>query len=114
LAVVALLAVGIVLYEKSGPALAPVATLELAAMRGGMIATQPAREFDLILTDAAGGALRVQVVDAAGAEEWNENAVAGARGIEVKVRKALKPGTYFVRLYGPGGQMLHEYGFQVR
>jgi hypothetical protein len=38
----------------------------------------------------------------------------GPRGIEIKVRQALATGTYFVRLYGPDGKMLHEYGFTVR
>jgi hypothetical protein len=114
-ALVTLVVIGTVLF--SGRArLAPVATLELAAVRGEMVTVEPARELDLRLTDAPAGtgSFRVQVVDAVGNSEWDGSVASGAAGVDVKIHKALKSGAYFVRLYGPDGEMLHEYGFRVR
>jgi anti-sigma factor RsiW len=110
LAVLAL-AIGIGLSSRGGVKLAPVASLQLTAMRGEMDTVDPANEFDLTLTDAPpSSALQVRLVDAAGASIWNGR----TNGVQVRIKRALKAGTYFVRVYGADGQMLHEYGFRVR
>jgi hypothetical protein len=114
LAVLAL-AIGIGLFSRGGAKLAPVAALQLVAMRGDMDTVAPAREIDLTLTDAAAsGTVRVRVVDAAGTSMWEGSASGAPSGVEVRVNRELKPGTYFVRVSSPDGQMLHEYGFRVR
>jgi hypothetical protein len=109
------LAVGIY-WMGTGPKLAPVATLQLTAMRGEIQATGAAREFDLTLTDApaAGGPFRLEIVDASGTKVWNATPVTSAKGLEAKIATRLAPGIYFARLYGVTGQLLHEYGFRVR
>ncbi len=88
-----------------------VASLQLTALRGDMQFAPQSRELDLTLTDmpSVGGPFRLEVVDATGNAQWNSLA-----GTVVKVQRQLKPGDYFVRLYGPGNQVLHEYGFRVR
>src|SRR5207245_2737799 len=61
------LAVGI--WSMAGRTdLAPVASLQLTAMRGGSPTIAPARELDLTFTDGRG---RVELVDASGANLWN-------------------------------------------
>ena len=96
--------------------LAPAASLQLSAMRGEMPVSEPARETDLTLIDApqVGGPFRVEVVDAMGNPQWSGVAASAPGGISVKVQRNLRPGDYFVRLYGAGNQVMHEYGFRVR
>jgi hypothetical protein len=95
--------------------LAPVAALQLTSIRGEMQTASPAREYDLTLADApqAGSPFRAEVVNGNGEAVWkgsaDGNIMAG-----VKIQEALKPGEYFVRLYGPSGSLVHEYGFRVR
>lgn len=101
------------MFDAGGRAkLIPAASLQLTALRGDMQFAPQSTELDLTLTDvpSAGGPFRVEVVDAAGNAQWNSL----ANGTSVKVQRQLKPGDYFVRLYGPGNQVLHEYGFRVR
>jgi hypothetical protein len=95
---------------------APVATLELTAIRGDIPVSAPARELDLTLSDAPlqGGPFRVEFVDAVGQTVWNGQAVSSAAGVQVRVQKPIGPGAYFVRLYAASGQLLHEYGFRIR
>ena len=95
---------------------APVASLQLTAMRGEMPFAAPAREIDLTFVDApkTGGPFRVEVVDATGNPQWKGVANTGAEGLAVKVQHRLVPGDYFVRLYSANNQVLHEYGFRVR
>ena len=104
----ALLAVGF-FWAGGARRLPPLASLQLAAMRGEMPAVEAARETDLTLTDAPtqGAPFRLEVVDASGAAVWS-----GA-GTEAKIQKRLSPGDYFVRLFSSQGQLLHEYGFHV-
>jgi hypothetical protein len=113
------LAVGAVVFLNGRARLPPVATLELAAIRGEMPTVVPTREIDLILTDAPiEGVGRIQVVDANGTPEWDGTAAVEAHRVEVKIQRNLKVGTHFVRLYGQDGDnkdaMLHEYGFRVQ
>lgn len=107
-----LLAVGI--YATMGSVrVAPVASLQLTAMRGSEIQTvSPARELDLSFTDAPAPS-RVDIVDASGASVWTGTLTPHAGRVETKVGQVLSPGNYFARVSGPSGQVLHEYGFRV-
>jgi hypothetical protein len=94
----------IILSVHPGRNLAPLASLQLTAIRGDVPAVAPARETDITLTDApAGTALRVEVVDATG----------GKVADSLRITKSLAEGSYFVRLYDSSGKLLHEYGFRV-
>jgi anti-sigma factor RsiW len=96
--------------------LAPMASLQLTATRGEMATAPAARETDLTLLDAqlAGGPFLVELVNALGDRQWIAMANIAPGGVSVKVQRHLLPGNYFVRVYGPGHQILHEYGFRVR
>jgi hypothetical protein len=75
-----------------------------------------AKELDLTFTDAptVAGQLRIEVVDAAGKQQWSATAPANSGSISVQIKRHFVPGDYFVRLYGPDQKPLHEYGFKVR
>jgi hypothetical protein len=103
----------VTLYLQSTPYLAPIATLQLTAMRGAMPSVGPSRETDITLADApSGGALRAEIVDAAGSTIWNGSLETQTH--RIALARKLAPGDYFVRLFDNGGKLLHEYGFQVR
>jgi hypothetical protein len=111
----AVLALG--LYEiRPGIRVAPLASLQLTAMRGEMRTIGPAREFDLKVTDApaTGAPFRLQLVDGRGATIWKGTPITVPQGLEARVKDTLSPGDYFVRLYSASGKLLHEYGFRVR
>lgn len=104
-------ALAIFLQFVSHPA--PLAALQLTAMRGSMPTVGLSRETDITLADApAGPTLRAEVVDASGSNVWRGVLVPSSPRIAL-VRQ-LAPGNYFVRLYADSGKLLHEYGFQVR
>jgi Putative zinc-finger len=117
LAAAAIFGLGLAIFPEGGPRMAPVAYVQLAAVRGEMITVQRAREFDFTLMDAPANkgeiAFRVQVVDGGGAPEWDGTAPRTAKGVDIQVKKALRAGNYFVRLYAPDGRMLHEYGLRI-
>lgn len=104
------------LFSQRQTKFAPVATLELMALRSEMPATVPARQFELTLTDGPkeGGPFRVEVVNAVGASMWRGLAESGPAGVRVEVKQRLGRGDYFVRLYAASGAVLREYGFRVR
>ena len=103
----------VTLYLQFVPHLAPLASLQLTAMRGAMPSVGSARETDITLADAPpGAALRAVVVDSAGSTVWN--GALEPRTHKIALARALAPGNYFVRLFDDGGKLLHEYGFQVR
>jgi hypothetical protein len=111
------LAAGIYLNLGRSHALAPLASLELTAMRGDMLSAPPARETRITLADApAEPTLRAEVVDAIGAAVWRGTIKGTIRGEKhtIDLAKRLAPGNYFVRLYDDTGKLLHEYGFRVR
>jgi hypothetical protein len=91
-----------------------VATITLSALRGGAPAVPPARETELTLDGVDGQQLTVELVDAAGRSQWSGVGDAADGKLRVKVGKSLEPGTYFVRLNSSGGELLREYGFQVK
>lgn len=103
------------LYLHSGrTAIAPLASLQLEAMRGEMVTVTPARETDITLADAPVTAeLHAEVVDASGGPVWRETLASGGAA-SVKVIRPLPEGDYFVRLYDGAGTALHEYGFRVQ
>jgi hypothetical protein len=101
------------LYWQSAPALPPLATLQLTAMRGAMPSVVPSRETDITLADAPSGtALRAKIVDSAGSSLWS--GALGQPTRRIALAQRLAPGNYFVRLFDDSGKLLHEYGFQVR
>ena len=109
----AAIVIGFTMYLQLAPHLAPVASLQLTAMRGEMPAAGLSRETDITLADApAGLSLRAEVVDGAGNPIWSGSLEAQTHRIAL-VRK-LTAGNYFVRLFDDGGKLLHEYGFRVR
>jgi hypothetical protein len=115
---VALIAIAgvIAVFSMGRTKFAPVAMLELTAIRGEIPVSAPARELDLTLSDAPqqGGPFKVEVVDATGLAVWNGVSGTGPAGVQVKAQQRFGPGQYFVRLYAPSGQLLHEYGFRIR
>ncbi len=106
----------IAIFSATRNHLAPSASLQLTATRGGMPLTVPAHSLDLRLTDAPakGGPFRIEIFNASGESVWRGSAPLGPAGIEVNVRQSLPQGDYFVRLYSAAGQMLREYGFRIR
>lgn len=92
--------------------LPPLATLQLSAMRGDAGSIAVARETDITLADAPQGMNpRVELVDASGSSVWSGSLTDGA---DIRIRKRLSEGSYFVRLYDNSGKLLHEYAFRVR
>jgi hypothetical protein len=112
----AALIVVVALFSQGQTKFAPSASLQLTAMRGEMPYTVPARQFDLTLADGPrdGGPFRVDVVNAIGASMWQGLAESGPAGVRVQLKQRLAQGDYFVRLYGPSGGVVREYGFRVR
>jgi hypothetical protein len=110
----AALALVVGLYLNPGRTqLAPLASLQLTAIRGEVPAVQPARETDVTLEDAPPGvALRAEVVDGAGDSVWS-GAIEGSDRT-IRLTRRLAPASYLVRLYDGTGRLLHEYGFRVR
>jgi hypothetical protein len=101
------------LYLHSGGSVAPLASLQLTALRGEVQSTTPARETDITLSDApAEPVLRAEIVDSVGARVWS-GALEGVNR-KIQLMKQLAPGDYFVRLHDDTGKLLHEYGFRVR
>ena len=90
---------------------APVAALQLTAIRGVTPAVEPAREIDLTLNSfpTMGGPFKVEVVDANGGNIWTGTTSTPS----VAIHEKFHPGSYFVRLYTSSGDLLHEYGFRV-
>jgi predicted anti-sigma-YlaC factor YlaD len=102
----------VTLYLQFIPHLAPLATLQLTAMRGAMPSVGPSRETDITLADApTGAALRAKIVDATGSTVWS--GALDPRTHRIALTRQFAPGSYFVRLFDDNGKLLHEYGFQV-
>ena len=98
------------------PRLAPVATIQLSAMRGQMKTVQPARETDIDLTDVSStqGSVHVDLVDGSGRKVWGGVGVPAGGNQQLKIQQRLDAGDYYIRLYGPDGNLQHEYGFRVQ
>jgi hypothetical protein len=118
LALIALIAI-VVLFSRDQTRFIPIANLQLSAARGEMAVSAPASELDVTLTGAPadGQAFRSRIVNATGGTVWNgqANQVSGVAGsIVVKAQQRFVPGDYFLRLYGPSGEVVREYGFRIR
>ncbi len=99
------------------PARQPV-PVNLIAFRGGveMAHATAGRRLDLTidLSDVSpSAAYRVQVVDAAGREEWSGSAAPSGGKLMVHVSKPLEPGVHWVRLSSGGGELLREFGLRA-
>lgn len=105
----------VAVYPLRNREIAPVAALQLTAIRGEMPSSPRARETDLTLADAApeGAPFRIAVYDADGRNVWNGKASVVSEGAQVRITERLNPGRYFVRLYSAESTLLHEYGFIV-
>jgi adenine-specific DNA methylase len=91
--------------------------VRLTAMRGAEGNTALAgRPLDLILDarDLAAPNYRVRIVDAAGRQLWESAALPNGDVVRAQVAKPLNAGAYFVRIYGPGPDLLREYSLLVR
>jgi hypothetical protein len=94
----------------------PAVTVDLVAMRGaGTSETAPAGRTLLLHPDltglAASPSYRIQVVGEGGIEV-RQSPMDAARG---RVQfTGLSAGIYFVRVYLPGGELLREYGLEIR
>ena len=111
-----LLVAALSLFSPGRTKFAPSATLTLAADRGAIPATGPARQFNFSLADSPtnGGTFRVEIANAMGQTVWNGLAHSTQSGVQVKAEQKLPPGDYFVRLHGASGELLREYGFLIR
>ena len=112
LACVVLIAGVALRYSNSaGPAFA----VNLAATRGaGIEAKAPAGRALALRPDltglAAGPFFRVEMVDRLGNRVWQGSAHSGA---SVTVPQQ-RPGIYFVRIYNSSGELLREYGLEIK
>ena len=111
----ALLLIVLAIFSTGRTNLAPVASLQLTALRGAMPETVPAQSYDLRLADVPhdGGPFHVEVVNAAGGSMWSGTAAGSPSGVEVTVTQRLKQGDYFVRVSSADGKTQREYGFRV-
>jgi hypothetical protein len=89
----------------------------LAATRGAAVeATAPAGRWLLLKLDLANlpasPGYRLEMVDRLGNRLWQATVPALGSTADFKVPKT-QPGVYFVRVYGPSGDLLREYGFKT-
>ena len=59
------------------------------------------------------GAYRVQVVNAAGREEWSGEAAASGEELRVRLGTSLRRGVHWVRISSAGGELLREFGLRA-
>ena len=57
---------------------------------------------------------QIEIVDAEGSRVWSGTGASSGIMIQAKVEKALRPGTYFVRLLKGGEDPAREYELVVR
>lgn len=112
LAVLAIVSV----FSTGHSKMAPVSVLTLTATRGEVPTASSARELDLLLSDSPtdGNVFRVEVMNALGQSVWSGLAQSTPSGVQVKAQRPFPAGDYFVRLRGPSGDVLREYGFRIR
>jgi hypothetical protein len=92
--------------------------VELAATRGAAIEAQaPAGRWLLLRLDLANlpasSGYRAEMVDRSGNRVWQATVPARGSKADFKVPRS-QPGVYFVRVYRPPGELLREYGFEVK
>lgn len=113
----ALALLALIVFRAGRAPVAPVAALQLTAMRGTEVqAVTPSQKLEVTFADAPAGtgALTVEVVDAGGAPVWQGTAQAGNGAAGVEIPKELAQGEYYARLSDSQGHLLHEYAFRVK
>ena len=106
----------LLLYSPPRHSMQP-SEIELKAERGGtsLIAHAPAGAPLLLTMDATSlpklPAYRLEVVNAEGGQIWQGSVASEGQRIRTRVQRNLKPGTYWVRLYGES--LLREYGLEL-
>ena len=117
-AAAAILTTAMLMPPHAAPGAKP-AEVRLYAMRGsGATLPQVQSPGSLRLDLAAeelppGTAYQVEIVDASGSRVWNGAAPRLGTWVTVSVDRSFPPGRYWVRLRR-GGELIHEYGLEVR
>lgn len=57
---------------------------------------------------------KMEIVDVAGRSVLQSNGVPQNHNLQIHLMRGLAPGTYFVRVYTPGRELLREYALSVR
>jgi hypothetical protein len=94
----------------------PVVAVSLTALRGSSVGgSAPAARELMLHPDLTGltesSSYRLEIVDAAGHAVRQTTLVSAQSGIKVP---GLRAGLYFVRVYLPEGELLREYGLEIR
>jgi hypothetical protein len=92
--------------------------VDLAATRGAAIEAQaPAGRWLLLRLDLsnlpASSGYRAEMVNRSGNRVWQATVPARGSKADFKV-PGTQPGVYFVRVYRPPGELLREYGLEVK
>jgi len=115
---VAALLLGLLLFRPSRPP-TQTASVQLIALRGAEIASIAHAQggpVDLVIdvSDLPGSSVfRLEVVDAAGREQWSGSATPSGGKLTVRVTQALGRGIHWVRLSAAGGELLREFGLRA-
>ena len=105
--------------QSSPVEMAPVATIRLIALRGGEgdFARAPSdRPLNLVFnrrdltTDAS---YRAEVVNSSGRQVWSGSVRIEDQNLSIRVQEPLPAGSYWVRLYSSGGQLLRDFGLNA-
>jgi hypothetical protein len=105
--------------QSSSVAPAPVASIQLIALRGGegYVALAPSgRPLELVFgrTDLPVDlSYRAQVVNSSGRQVWSGSVRIADQSLSIRVNGPLRAGAYWVRLYTSAGQLLREFGLRV-
>jgi hypothetical protein len=96
---------------------APVAEVELTAVRSVAQASAPADRPLVIHADSrglAGAPFRLEIVDAEGRSVFQGAAEGAGDRVSVRTSKKLPAGQYWVRIYASSGQLLREFGLRTQ
>ena len=112
----ALLAIGVVTTSRFSATVAPPLAISLTATRGAAPGgTVPAGRAMDLTPDLAGigvpGPYRLEIVDARGSVTWTGAFDAVDKSAKVPAQRA---GIHFVRVYSQQGELLREYGLDVK
>jgi hypothetical protein len=105
---------------QSPVALAPVATVKLIALRGGegdIAHAPPGYPLHLVfgrMDLPADSSYRAEVVHSSGRQMWSGSVRIADSSLSIRVDEPLRTGAYWVRLYSSAGQLLREFGLNVR
>jgi len=105
--------------QSSSVPLAPVASIQLIALRGGegYVAHAPSgRPLELVFgrTDLPVDlSYQAQVVNSSGRQVWSGSVRIADQSLSIRVNGPLRAGAYWVRLYTSAGQLLREFGLHV-